>query len=329
MLDEFSLIKSIEPKEQRHQELIKGIGDDAAIYSTENNFEQIVCMDTMVEGVHFTKATMTPYHIGWKALAANISDIAAMGGYPDYYLVSLAMPAEWSGDIKEMYRGMEDLSALYQMDLIGGDTTSTKNGLVVTITAVGHTDKRRHYLRSSAKPGDQVFITGYLGESAAGLALLQKEIDIKDQYARRQLIESHQKPMPQVEAARLLGKIPCRYAVNDISDGLASEANEIAEASGVTITINYQSLPVSKPLMFLEPSDRKQFMLSGGEDYQLLITAPEENSEELIEIFQQHHINLTKIGIVTEGCAEVYLIDEDNKTLLKKSGYNHFNSNEE
>ncbi|MBM7646582.1 thiamine-monophosphate kinase [Scopulibacillus daqui] len=329
MVDEFSLIQSIQPKEKRHKDLMTGIGDDAAVYRTDHHAEQMICMDTMTEGIHFTSATMKAYDIGWKALAANISDIAAMGGFPDYYLVSVAMPSEWSSEMKEMYRGMEDLGSMFQMDLIGGDTTSSRSGLVITITAVGHAEQGKVFLRSGAKPGDLVFVTGYLGESAAGLALLLKDIDINDQKAKHQLIKSHQRPMPQVEAARLLRGIPSRFAVNDISDGLASEANEIAEASGVTININYQSLPVSKSLSQLDAHDQRRFMLSGGEDYQLLITAPEENSEVLRDVFMKHGVLLTKIGVVTRGRPEVYLIDKGTKTLLTKSGYNHFKSNKE
>ncbi|MFD2617733.1 thiamine-phosphate kinase [Terrilactibacillus laevilacticus] len=323
MKDEFSLIRSITPEKAYHKELIQGIGDDSAIYTPIQNEHQIVCMDTMVEGVHFTEQTMSPFQIGWKALAVNLSDIAAMGGTPDYYLVSIAFPSVWYDRINEIYRGLSDLAKRFNIDLIGGDTVSSDK-LTITVTAIGHTFKRKYFLRSQAWPGDVILVTGTLGDSAAGLRILLGELRGNDDEMERTLIKNHQLPFPLIEAGQIMAQMPYHTSLNDISDGLASEANEIAEASGVKLIIDYSSLPKSDELLQLDPKLQKEYSLFGGEDYQLLITAPESAVLEYQQAFKKVGIRLTRIGYVEEGSPSVYLVDGQDKALLSKKGFNHF-----
>jgi thiamine-monophosphate kinase len=323
--DEFSFINSIKPKHTHQPSLFIGIGDDAALFAGSEAFEEIICMDTMVEDIHFKRATMKPYDVGYKALAANISDVAAMGGYPTYYLVSVAVPEYWREDLHELYRGMENLAQQYNVDLIGGDTTSAKESLVLTVTALGRVEKQRHLLRRNAKKGDLVFVTGTLGNSAAGLSLLQQHgLDYAYSSEEKSLIEAHQRPQPKVEAGRLLSSFSQNIALNDISDGIASEANEIAEASEVKLILDYEKLPVSKSLQAFPAKTQEESVLYGGEDFELIGTVPREQWEQLQVLFQKKNQPVTIIGMVEEGSSKVLLKKDGDTHDLKRNGYNHF-----
>ncbi|MED1863860.1 thiamine-phosphate kinase [Fictibacillus nanhaiensis] len=326
--DEFEWINSITPQHFFQKEVVLGIGDDAALWSVNEAMDQIVCVDTMVEGVHFTKNTLSPYQTGFKALAVNVSDVAAMGGIPQFYLVSIAIPAEWFEDeLQEIYRGMGELAEKYKMDLMGGDTVSTKGPLVLTVTVIGKVEKGRSLLRSNASPGDSVFLTGTTGESAAGLSvLLEKTRHAAFAVNEEKWIQQHQMPVPHIQQGRLLAGSGFRISLNDVSDGVASELNEIAEASNVSIHIERNSLPVSESFRDLSEADVLNHQLFGGEDYVLVGTASEEDFKVLSDTFKQHRLPLYEIGKVGEaGKAEVYLHKQDEKPeLLTKKGFNHF-----
>lgn len=323
--DEFSFINSITPKKYKQPHLVAGIGDDAALYSGNHNVEEIVCIDTMIEEVHFNRQTMRPFHIGYKALASNISDIAAMGGVPNFYLVSIAIPKHWSdSELLEIYNGMEALADRYQMDLIGGDTVSSKHSLVITVTVIGRVHKGKHLLRKNAKADDIVFVTGSLGDSAAGLELLLKNgVDFNFSKDEQALITRHQLPEPKVEIGEILAKYP-RVALNDVSDGIASELNEVASASDVTIVIEAEKLPKSDPITSFSEDKQLHWMLNGGEDYELVGTVSKENWLKIKKECEQKNYSITKIGYVIEGPAQVLIKQGDHMKLLQKQGFNHF-----
>ncbi|WP_137792228.1 thiamine-phosphate kinase [Bacillus sp. E(2018)] len=326
--DEFEWINSITPQHFFQKEVVQGIGDDAALWSVNEEMDQIVCLDTMVEGVHFTRDTLSPFQTGFKALAVNMSDIAAMGGIPQFYLVSIAIPPEWSEDeLQEIYKGMGNLAAKYKVDLMGGDTVSTKGPLVLSVTVIGKVEKGRSLLRSNARHGDIVFLTGTTGKSAAGLSVLLEKTRHAAFAANEEIwIQQHQMPLPHIEQGRLLAKSGFRISLNDVSDGVASELNEIAEASNVSISIERNKLPVSESLRDLLGEDVLNHQLFGGEDYVLVGTASEEDFRVLSDRFKQHTLPLYEIGKVGEaGKAEVYLHKQDAKPeLLTKKGFNHF-----
>lgn len=328
--DEFDFIRKIKPNKTLQASLTRGIGDDAAVFEGSSKFDELVCMDTMVEGVHFTKRTMTPFMIGHKVLAVNISDIAAMGGTPTYYLVSIAIPEDWhEKDLAAIYAGMSQLGNQYSMDLIGGDTVSSKQGLVITVTVCGRIEKNRSLFRSHAQAGDSIFVIGEVGASAAGLQLLlDKGLDYSYTEEENILLAAHQLPIPQVEAGKILATSGERIALNDISDGLASEANEIAEASNVILTIDYQKIPRSPLLRSYSEDQQKRWSLFGGEDYQLLGTMPKSAISKIKQTLDQKGIQLVTIGEVTFGNADVYLNYQDKKEKLPKKGFNHFNKGE-
>lgn len=196
-MDEFQFIQSVTPKFYRQPNVMKGIGDDAAIIRNQHE-DTILTVDTMVDMIHFSLKTTKPYHVGYRALAANISDIAAMGGKPTSFLVSIVIPDDWQDQqLNEIYQGMKDLAKNFQMDLIGGDTVSGKQ-LTLTITVIGSVPPQgRARYRSQAKQGDIVFVTGTLGDSACGLhILLHGNENEHDNY--EYFIKRHQMPMPRL-----------------------------------------------------------------------------------------------------------------------------------
>jgi thiamine-monophosphate kinase len=326
-MDEFDFISKIKPNRIFQENVKVGIGDDAAVYEPSAHKNQVVCVDSMVEGVHFLKTLSSPREIGYKSLAVNISDIAAMGAIPIYYLVSIAIPPSWEEhELLEIFKGMQELAEMYQMDLLGGDTVSTADKLIVTVTVIGEVEAHVQTLRSNARDGDIVFVTGNIGDSSAGLAVLLNQVAIEDETYKNYLINRHKKPNPQVKAGRLIAKLE-RASLNDISDGLASELHEIAEASQLGIAINEIDLPVSNELLYLKNSyDINKWILFGGEDFELVGTTSKESWDKLKQACDEQMIKITKVGLVTYSHSGVLLKSENQEVIkLEKSGYNHFN----
>ncbi|MFC7063241.1 thiamine-phosphate kinase [Halobacillus seohaensis] len=317
-MDEFSFIKSIQPTGYRQSSLIKGINDDAAVFR-QTSQDIVTSVDTMVEEVHFSKKTMTPYHVGYRALAANLSDLAAMGSTPAFYLVSLVVPKGWNKEeLSELYRGMQELSDKYQMDLIGGDTVSGKE-LCVSITVFGYVIKRMARYRNSALAGDIVFATGTLGDARAGLECILTGQD------EPFLMGRHRMPSPRVHFAEKLTVLE-RVTLNDVSDGIANESNEIAEASAVDLHLDFEKVPYSPSVATLFPDKYEEWILSGGEDFELLGTVSEKDWSKVQEIAKQTNTVVTPIGVVKESVDQegrVYMVKNGEKSILNKSGYTH------
>ncbi|MGJ9385852.1 thiamine-phosphate kinase [Salipaludibacillus sp. CF4.18] len=327
MNNEFDWIKSVTPTKTYHSSVKVGIGDDAAIYSHGPNEESVVAVDTMVEGVHFRKDTMPIKSIGYKVLAVNLSDMAAMGASPRYFLVSIAIPKQgWSlEETTEIYAGMNELAERWQIDLIGGDTVSTKGPLVITVTVIGSVITGKRLLRSNAKPADIVFTTGQLGLSAYGLEmLLETGLKVMEDISLRPFMKAHQKPEPQLEAGGLLADSGYRISLNDISDGIAHEAKEIAGASDVDIIIDWDKLVIREE--FLEHSLEKQeeWVLYSGEDFHLVGTMSEADFEKISIVFKEHDLQIHAIGNVETGEGRVFLERRGNRSPIKKAGYHHF-----
>ncbi|BAU29894.1 thiamine-monophosphate kinase [Aneurinibacillus soli] len=333
--DEFGLIRLLTGGQQTPDtlasRLVVGNGDDAAVMSGRTGYDWIACCDTMVEHVHFARRTMRPFDIGHKALAANISDIAAMGGIPLFYLVSLGLPASFEeAEIVEIYEGMSRLAATYHMALVGGDTVAIPGDgpLTITVTVLGEVETGRSLTRAAAKPGDRIFVTGPVGSSGAGLhALLACGIDeLPERW--QTIAEAHRLPMPQVTAGRVLGESGARIALNDVSDGLASEAWEIAEASRATLVLTEDTIPIADDVVAYAAATglhAQEWTLYGGEDYQLIGCAPPDEQERLTRAFQDAGLSLHWIGYVTEGLEQVRIRRASGEeALLAKKGYNHF-----
>ncbi len=256
--------------------LLVDTGDDTAAWET-GGAKELLTTDTLVEGVHFTRDTTPWADLGWKSLASNISDIAAMGGLPLYAVVTLGLPPETEvEDIRELYRGMLQIANEFGVALVGGDIVRSP---VVFIT-VGLTGVHsgQPMLRSAARVGDRIAVTGYLGSSGAGLRLLTEGEDggkaspsIPDE-AAEYLIERHRRPDPTVAQGRLLAEAGVAAAM-DISDGLTGDLSKLCMASGLSARVNAEDLPVHPLLKQAFPCDYLDLALNGGEDYVLLFAA--------------------------------------------------------
>ncbi|PAV27688.1 thiamine-phosphate kinase [Virgibacillus profundi] len=319
-MDEFSFIDSIKQNYYRQSTLIKGIGDDAAVLSSSPE-DIVTAVDTFVEGVHFTKTSMEPFFVGYRGLAANLSDLAAMGASPAFYLVSIVIPKSWSmEEIAQIFSGMKELAGIYSMDLIGGDTVSGKE-LSISVTVIGYVKKGKARYRSVAKNGDIVFVTGTLGDSQAGFHILTNPgVYLNESYYARR----HQMPSPRVDFAKSLDRLP-RVSLNDISDGIASEASEIAEASGVNITLNALKIPVADSYDQFSEDLQHHWKFYGGEDFELMGTIPGSDWAEVQKLADQSQVRITEIGYVTmdHENGNVFLEKNNEKKQLQKRGYNH------
>ncbi|MGP4042602.1 thiamine-phosphate kinase [Gracilibacillus sp. D59] len=323
LLEEFDFIRSVKPDFYRQSSVVKGIGDDAAIIRHTND-DIITTVDTMVENVHFSTKTTEPFHIGYRALAANISDIAAMGGKPTSYVVSIVIPDRWMAtELQEIYNGMNQLAKKFNMDLIGGDTVSGEQ-LVLSITVLGTVLKGKARYRSDAQENDIIFVTGTLGDAACGLHILLKASQT-DHEKYRYFINRHRMPMPRVSFINQCRDIK-RMSLNDISDGIANEANEIAEASNKTLIIDYDKVPSHPQLSDFSSEQQFTWMLSGGEDFELMGTVSERDWEQLEIIAKKTNTNISAIGTVRNDSKKngtVWLEHNHQLKKLEKSGYTH------
>jgi thiamine-monophosphate kinase len=339
-MDEFALIRRLTAGKPGagaalRPGIVVGVGDDAAVVKPVPGRQMVLTCDTMVETVHFLPWTMRDEDTGWKAMASNISDLAAMGAEPQYALAAISVPRGFPQErVERLYEGLYACAETYGVALIGGDTTSSPQHLVVTVTAVGSVEDGRKLLRSGARPGDAVFVTGPLGRSAAGLEyLLRRNLPASvtapgdEPYA--ELIAAHRRPEPQVAAGRVLAlSVGLAHAANDVSDGLASESWEIAEASNMRILLDANKLPVAEALGKYAQSagkDPLEYILYGGEDYQLVGTASKDGAEALLAALRRVGCAPAIVGEVREGTPGVDLVDPDGRTVsIGKRGYNHF-----
>ena len=304
--------------------LTKGIGDDCAVFGEEDGRKWVVTTDMLVENIHFVMRWHTPYQLGRKCIAVNLSDIAAMGANPLFALLSVSIPVsvddEWCDRWLE---GMRSMLQAYNCQLIGGDTTSGER-LTINVTIIGIAKGENILYRSSARPGQDVYVTGFLGESSAGLQILQRGLNHSHEYER--LLKAHLDPTPQVEAGQMLSN--CRYvaAMQDISDGISTDIAHICKASGVSAIIERKSLPVSEEIQgFCDKNniDVYDLILNGGEDYQLVFTAEPKAKKIIAETAHNLNTPITKIGVIEKG-EGVFLIDGlGNRTDITFSGYEH------
>jgi thiamine-monophosphate kinase len=259
-----------------------GIGDDAAAWTATHGSLVVATTDMLVEGVHFRLDWTSPHDLGWKALAVNLSDLAAMGASPGRALVSVALLPGQTALVEEMYEGIGELARLTGTHVVGGDTVRTSGPLVVNVALIGEAEPGRLLRRDGALPGDLLVLTGTVGASAAGLALLLE--DDRDRLSRPEagpLLAAHHRPTPRLAEGRALAAAGLRCAI-DVSDGVASEAWHLARASGVAIRLDTDRLPLDAAAVVLfGEAQARRFAVSGGEDYQLLFTVPEARLDEV------------------------------------------------
>ena len=320
-IGERALIARIKARVSMPSWVVIGPGDDAAVIQPERGAYEVVTTDAQVEGVHFDRRFVPPDAIGHRALAVNLSDLAAMGASPRAALLSLALPPSLDvADFEQLVDGVLTVAASHGVTLIGGNITQTSGPLMVDITAIGSARPRRVLTRAGARPGDVVYVTGTLGEAAIGLQRLQAGESGGSCVAR------YLRPQARVRAGMLLGRNRAASSCMDVSDGLADCVRQVAEASGVGITLDASAIPTPaevREAQVRRGRDPLEPALSGGDDYELFFTVRPAHRGRLRMVGQQvGDLPITRIGVVTKG-RELLVRDEDGTRPLP-DGYEHF-----
>lgn len=316
MQTEFELIKEIKKGMPYSKDVIKGIGDDCAIIKKGKIF-QLYTIDNMVEGVHFDTSFKTTYkNIGFKAVSRAVSDIAAMGGRPLYILVSLAMSEKLdNAGFKSILKGIKSACKLYNIDIIGGDITKSAT-ITITVSVVGESNTKP-VLRSGAMTGDDIYVTGELGLARAGLELLKTR-----KRANKKLIAAYERPAARIELGYTLREKGIATSMIDISDGLLGDLRHILEESKKGALLDIKNIPVPDILLRNFPqSTSLDFVLNGGDDYELLFTAKKGQNDKIAEISKHFKIPITKIGTITKS--DFLIVDGTKKTKVTSYSYEH------
>lgn len=306
--------------------LKKGIGDDAAVIKPHGSNEYwAITTDMLLEEVDFRSEWTTPRQLGHKSIAVNLSDLAAMGVQPRFYTVSLAMPQDVSEHwIKEFYAGLTACGSAHGAILIGGDLSSSHNGTMISITALGESLNQKVLYRSGGLPGDILYVTGTLGCSAAGLKLLQVGKSHPRSQAQRSALHVHRTPEPRCAAGQWLAQSNCIHCMMDISDGLSRDLSRMCAAGRVDAEIRLPDIPVfsESHLWNCDPLD---LALHGGEDYELLFAVPKSKKKLLEQNYSSDFPQITEIGSLVEGRGKIWISEPGKKRqLLPVLGFDHF-----
>jgi thiamine-monophosphate kinase len=305
-----------------------GIGDDAALWEPTPGFREVLTTDALIEDVHFRHSTTSWHDLGWKSLAENVSDIAAMGARPTRAFITLGLrPDTRIADLEDLYRGMAELAAGYQFQIVGGDTVSSPVTML-SVTVIGEL-QGEGLRRAAGQVGDLLAVTGTLGGSAGGLALLEAGDAHLDDADVALLIRYHRRPQPRVAAGLILAEAGVRCGM-DLSDGLLGDAGKLAYASGLSATLDLLPLPMPSALARRFGSDRARRMaLTGGEDYELLVAAPEDVIDEAASLLSRRDsVELTVVGRLDAGPpGQVTVLDEQGRPIEPpRSSWDHFRS---
>lgn len=319
-MDEFSLIRDFVSQLRFNKSVIVGPGDDCAVVKLPRNFLQLLTTDMLIEGVHFRRDWMTPEQIGAKALWVNISDIAAMGGIPRYALISVGLPQKTSlRETQELLKGFRKVAERTGVLIIGGDTNASPHW-VINVTLVGEPFRGRLLTRKGARVGDAIYVTGTLGDSALGLAALNKHKARQHSF----FVKKHIQPPNRIAMGQRLAPLSHVHSMIDLSDGLIGDLGHILEESQVGAEIFVDRLPTSKNFLAATKKLRQDplaLQLSGGEDYELLFTAsPKAKIPGQIE-----GIPLTLVGKVLPKNKGLRLKDTKGRRIQKAfPGFSHF-----
>lgn len=320
---EFDLIELIRRHTTQLRDDVRlGIGDDAAVLAVPTGQELVVAIDTLVEGVHFPQGTVAA-DIGWKALAVNLSDLAAMGASPAWALLALTLPMADAAFVEGFAEGFAQLARPHRLALVGGDTT--RGPLCISVAVHGFTPPGRALTRAGARAGDAVLVTGTLGDAAAGLHALQHPLREDDQRSnlREFLIERLNRPVPRLAAGTALRGQASACA--DISDGLLADLRHICTASSVGAEIDAALLPRSSALLGLyDEATALHFALSGGDDYELCFTVPMQRLADVQADFSRLGCGATRIGRIVEGEGVRVRAADGAWLSVDRSGWEHF-----
>ena len=330
-LGEFGLIKHLTDNfKLAHESSVKGIGDDAAVLDFKDK-QALISTDLLLEGVHFDLSYVPLIHLGYKAVQVNLSDIYAMNGVATQITVSLGVSSKFPLEaIEELYAGMLLAAETYSVDIVGGDTTSSQKGLIISITAIGHAQENEIVYRSGAKPNDLLVVTGDIGSAYLGLQVLEREKEVfkvnpnnqPDLEGYTYLIERQLKPEARKDIKDLLEKLEVKpTAMIDISDGLSSEILHLCKQSGVGCNLYEEKIPIDPQFINTCEEfnvDSTTIAINGGEDYELLFTIDLKDFDKI-----KGNPNLTVIGHVTEQASGANLVTRAGQAIaLKARGWN-------
>jgi thiamine-monophosphate kinase len=327
-LGEFGLIARLRARwPALPEQVVVGPGDDAAVVRPDPGRLLLYTVDAMIEDVHFRRRWMSPRDLGWKAMAQNVSDIAAMGGQPTYALVCLSLSADVETTfVDAIYDGLEAAAGQYGASIVGGDIMGSTGAIALSVSLLGEVEQSRLMRRSGARPGDVLMVTGAVGDAAAGLHLLEKGETPRDK--EEQAVARHLRPTPRLDEARLLSRSGQVTAAIDLSDGLAGDATRMAEESGVGVRIYAERVPIAEACasvaqrLHLDPLD---LALRGGEDYELLVAMRADAASGLAE-FLRHEMGvpLTAVGEVVDRERGLTLVRADGSETPLSPGFDHF-----
>jgi thiamine-monophosphate kinase len=306
-IGEFGLINLIS-KKSKNKDVIVGIGDDAAVIKTKGL--QVLTTDCLVEGDHFRREWFTPSQIGIKAIEINVSDIAAMGAIPKYALVSLGLPRDIEVEfVKKMYNGMWESCDKYNIEIIGGNMTHSTQ-IIISITLVGEVNEKNLSLRSGAKPGDFIVVSGHLGNGRAGLRLLQENLEGFEKVRKNYL-----EPVARLKTALKIA--PYVNSMIDVSDGLAPEIKHICDESGCGAIVYKDKIPVKdevREVAIALKEDEYDYALFGGEDFELVCTVSKDKLDK---------VNGFLVGEITKN-KDIRLFVDGKENTMTQEGYDHF-----
>ncbi len=323
-MKEFDIISTYFQRPARHASIVKSVGDDCAVLSVPESCQLVVSMDTLVSGRHFPENT-PPEHIATRAFCTCLSDLAAMGATPRWFTLGLTLPEADTSWVASFSQSLFNIADDYQCELIGGDTT--QGPLTITLQVHGFVDCGRALTRDAGVAGDAVFVTGFLGDGAAGLELLLNNPSVDDE-ARQYLMQRFYRPEPQVAAGKKMTEYA--HAAIDISDGLLADLQHIAKASHIDIEVDVQRLPISPACQTIGGDKAVQYALTGGDDYQIAFTVPQKNIDMVNNLIVQEEFDATYIGQLI-ACKEPQpsvrcLLNGELFSVNNEKGYQHFAS---
>ncbi len=326
MIGEFELIRKLIEGWKPARDVSIGPGDDSSAIVADKKRLLLQSTDLLLENVHFRKGWGTPYQLGWKALAVNLSDIAAMGGTPSHTHLNLAVPPTWSEtEIIELMSGFKAMADRYGVSLLGGDLSSSPDLLVVSVFVNGNALESRVIRRDGAKPGDIIWVSGLLGSAAAGLELLKNNIVTDPQ---SELLNPFLMPQPEIELGTICAQNGSVNALIDISDGLAGDLGHILEASNTGAKLIREDIPLAEDnpaYADLPDFDRFEFALRGGEDYRLLGCTPRSKFDRLnISVKNQLGRALYAIGEIESETGLRLISQEGGVEEIKAVSHDHF-----
>lgn len=318
-MSEFDLINQFfKTAAVKREDVILGIGDDCALLSPPPGKILAVSTDTLVSGVHFP-ITTSAEDIGYKSLAVNLSDLAAMGAKPAWVSLAITLPEADQQWLKNFMQGFNELAEKFQLSLVGGDTT--RGPLSITVSITGFIDNPHTMLRSNARPGDMVCVTGNIGDAAEGLTAVLNNFDINDAY--QYCIKRLNRPDPRIEVGQLLSRH--HVAAIDLSDGLLADLNHICQSSNVGAVIDLNKLPISKSLLDIsnhQPDWGK--ILTSGDDYELCFACSDAVMDTIKDALLSVDMQITHIGHITDSNIIECHLEDGSVFNTDKSGFNHF-----